>query len=63
MTEAQFELLDVEQAVALLQWRLKKLTDAGHELVGSLLLAVRPDIELGLASDLLSAARETRGAV
>jgi hypothetical protein len=63
MTGEQFELLDVEQAAALLSWRLKKLTDAGHELIGALLLAVRPDIELGLASDLLNAARETRTAV
>jgi hypothetical protein len=60
MTEAQFELLDVEQAAALLQWRFKRLTDAGHELIGALLLAVRPEIDLGLASELLSAARETR---
>ncbi len=60
MTEAQFELLDEEQASALLQWRFKKLTDAGHEMIGALLLAVRPEIEIGLASDLLSVARETR---
>jgi len=59
MTEAQFELLDVEQAAALLQWRFKKLSDAGHELIGALLQAVRPEIELGLASELLSAARRT----
>jgi hypothetical protein len=63
MTAAQFELLDVEQAAALLQWRFKKLSDAGHDLIGALLLAVRPEVDLGLASDLLSAARETRLAV
>jgi hypothetical protein len=58
MTEAQFELLDVEQATRLLQWRFKKLSDAGHELIGALMLAVRPEVDLALASDLLSAARE-----
>jgi len=63
MTAAQFELLDVEQAVALLQWRFQKLSDAGHDLIGALLLAVRPEVDLGLASDLLGAARETRPAV
>jgi hypothetical protein len=61
MTAAQFELLDVEQAATLLQWRFQRLSDAGHEPVGALLLAVRPEVELRLASDLLSAARETRG--
>jgi hypothetical protein len=60
MTAAQFELLDVEQAAALLQWRFKKLSDAGHDLIGALLLAVRPEVDLGLASDLLSVAGETR---
>ena len=60
MTAAQFELLDVEQAATLLQWRFQRLSDAGHEPVGALLLAVRPEIDLGLASELLSAARETR---
>ncbi len=63
MTAAQFELLDVEQASTLLQWRFQKLSDAGHEPVAALLLAVRPDVDLGLASDLLSAAREMRQAV
>jgi hypothetical protein len=63
MTAAQFELLDVEQAATLLQWRFQKLTDAGHDLIGALLLAVRPEVDLWLASDLLSAARETRPAV
>ena len=60
MTAAQFELLDVEQAVALLQWRFQKLSDAGHDVIAALLLAVRPEVDLGLASDLLSAAKETR---
>jgi hypothetical protein len=55
MTAAQFERLDVDQAVALLLWRFKKLTDAGHETVRSLMLAVRPDVDLRLASDLLAA--------
>ena len=60
MTAAQFELLDVEQAATLLQRRFQKLSDAGHEPVGALLLAVRPEVDLGLASDLLNAARQTR---
>jgi hypothetical protein len=61
MTVAQlFELLDVEQAATLLQWRFQKLSEAGHEPIGALLLAVRPEVDLRLASDLLTAARETR---
>jgi hypothetical protein len=60
MTAAQFELLDVEQAATLLQWRFQKLSNAGHEPIGALLLAIQPEVDLGLASDLLSAARETR---
>ena len=63
MTPAQFELLDVDQAATLRQARFQALTDAGHELIGALLLAVRPEIDLRLASDLLSVARETRGIV
>ena len=60
MTAAQFELLDVEQAATLLEWRYQKLSEAGHEPIGALLLAVRPEVDLGLASDLLAAANETR---
>jgi len=60
MTAAQFELLDAEEAATLLQWRFQKLTDAGHEPVRALLLAVRPDVELRLASELLSVAGESR---
>lgn len=63
MTAAQFELLDADQAETLLQSRFKALSEAGHEPVGALLLAVRPEIDLGLASDLLSAASATRGSV
>jgi len=60
MTAAQFELLDVEQAAAVLQWRFKKLTDAGHELIGALMMAAKPDLDISLASALLSVARENR---
>ena len=63
MDTAQFERLDVEQAATLLLWRFKKLTEAGHDTVRSLMLAVRPDIDIRLASDLLSVARDTRPAV
>lgn len=56
MTAAQFERLDVDQAAGLLQWRFQKLTDAGHEPIRALLLAVRPDVDLKLASELLSVA-------
>ena len=62
MTQAQFELLDAEQAATLLEWRFQKLSEAGHEPVGALLLAVRPEVDLGLASDLLAAASEKRAA-
>ncbi|HST24452.1 MAG TPA: hypothetical protein VLJ76_00525 [Gaiellaceae bacterium] len=62
MTSAQFELLDVEQAAAVLQWRFKKLTEAGHELIGALMMAAKPDIDIALASALLNAARENRSA-
>jgi hypothetical protein len=54
MTAAQFELLDVDQAASLLQWRFKKLTEAGHDVYRALLMAAKPDIEIRLASDLLS---------
>jgi hypothetical protein len=60
MTAAQFETLNVDQAATLLQWRFQKLSDAGYEPVGALLLAVRPEIDVVLASDLLNAARDTR---
>ena len=56
MTAAQFEHLDVDQAASLLQWRFQKLTEAGHEPIRALLLAVRPDVDLALASALLGAA-------
>ena len=56
MTAAQFEKLDVDQAHTLLQWRFWKLTEAGHEPVRALLLAVRPEVDVTLASDLLSVA-------
>jgi hypothetical protein len=62
MTAAQFELLDVDQAATLLESRFRALSEAGHEPVGALLLAVRPEIDLGLANDLLAAAREPRTA-
>jgi hypothetical protein len=54
MTAAQFELLDIDQATTLLESRFQALSQAGHDPVGALLLAVRPEIDLGLASDLLS---------
>jgi hypothetical protein len=60
MTPAQFERLDTDQATALLQWRFQRLTDAGHEPVGALLLSVRPEIGLGLASALLQLAQARR---
>jgi hypothetical protein len=58
MNEAQFERLDVDQAATLLMWRFKKLTEAGHDTVRSLMMAVRPDVDIRLASDLLSVATE-----
>lgn len=58
MTAAQFELLDVDQAVSLLQWRFKKLTEAGHDVYRALLMAAKPEIEIRLASDLLSVVGE-----
>lgn len=60
MTAAQFELLDADEATTLLQWRFQRLVDAGHEPVSALLMAVRPDVELGLASGLLRVAEEAR---
>ena len=60
MTAAQFELLDVDQATAVLQWRFKKLIEAGHEMTRALLMAAKPDVDIALASALLNAARETR---
>lgn len=62
MTAAQFELLDVEEATRLLQWRFQKLTEAGHELYRALMMAVRPEVDLWLASELLSVVGESRRA-
>ena len=58
MTAAQFERLNIDQATTLLQWRFEKLTEAGHDAVRALMFAVRPDVDLRLASDLLSVADE-----
>jgi len=63
MDTTQFERLDVDQAATLLLWRFKKLTEAGHDTVRSLMMAVQPDIDIRLASDLLSVAREPKQAV
>ena len=60
MDTTQFERLDVDQAATLLLWRFRKLTAAGHDTVRSLMMAVRPDIDIRLASDLLSVATEKR---
>jgi hypothetical protein len=60
MDSEQFERLDVDQAATLLLWRFKKLTEAGHDTVRSLMMAVRPDVDIRLASDLLSVATEKR---
>jgi hypothetical protein len=59
MDTAQFERLDVDQAATLLLWRFRKLTEAGHDTVRSLMMAVRPEVDIRLASDLLSAARDS----
>jgi len=59
MTAAQFELLDVDQAAGLLQWRFQTLTEAGHEPYRALIMAAKPEIDLRLASDLLAVVRET----
>ena len=59
MDAAQFERLDVDQAATLLLWRFRKLTEAGHDTVRSLLMAVRPEVDIRLASDLLSVARDS----
>jgi hypothetical protein len=60
MTPAQFELLDEEDAGSLLLWRFHKLSEAGHEPLGALMLAARVNLDLQLASDLLATARERR---
>jgi len=59
MTAAQFELLDVDQAAAVLQWRFKKLMEAGHDVYRALLMAAKPEVEIRLASDLLSVVVDT----
>jgi hypothetical protein len=60
MDTAQFERLDVDEAASILLWRFRKLTEAGHDTVRSLMLAVRPEIDIRLANDLLSVATEKR---
>lgn len=60
MDTAQFECLDVDQAASLLLWRFRKLTEAGHDTVRALMMAVRPEVDIRLASDLLSVAADKR---
>lgn len=62
MTAAQFELLDVDQAAGLLQWRFQKLVEAGHDVYRALIMAAKTEIDLVLASDLLSVVGEPRAA-
>ena len=64
MDTAQFERLDVEEAATLLQVAFQEAHRGRPRATGrSLMLAVRPDVDIRLASDLLSVARDTRPVV
>ena len=54
MTAAQFELLDEAQAQQILSWRFDALTRAGYGASDALVLATRVEIELNVATDLLT---------
>jgi hypothetical protein len=54
MTAAQFELLDEAQAQQLLSWRFEALTRAGYDASDALVLATRVEIDLHIATDLLT---------
>jgi hypothetical protein len=54
MTAAQFELLDEVQAQEILSWRFDALTRAGYDASDALVLATRVEIDLHVASDLLT---------
>ncbi|HZR91719.1 MAG TPA: hypothetical protein VFA44_04835 [Gaiellaceae bacterium] len=59
MTAAQFEQLAEADAELVLRWRFTKLCEAGDP-CRALLLAVRPELDLELAADLLRAAQAGR---
>jgi hypothetical protein len=54
MTAAQFELLDEAQAQQILSWRFDALTRAGYEASDALVLATRVEVDLHVATDLLT---------
>jgi hypothetical protein len=54
MTAAQFELLDEAQAQQILSWRFDALTRAGYDASDALVLATRVEIDLHVATDLLT---------
>lgn len=53
MTAAEFELLDETEAEQVLRWRLAELERSGYAWDDALMLAVRPEIDLHLATELL----------
>jgi hypothetical protein len=54
MTAAQFELLDEAQAQQILSWRFDALTRAGYDASDALVLATRVEIDLHVATNLLT---------
>ena len=53
MTAAGLELLEQTEAECVIGWRLRSLGDAGYGFDEALTLAVRPEVDLHLAADLL----------
>ena len=53
MAVAKLDVLDDTEEERIIRWRMEALTRAGYDWPASMLLAVRPDIDLHLAGDLL----------
>ena len=53
MAAARLDALDDTEEERIIRWRLEALTRAGYDWPASMMIAVRPDIDLHLASDLL----------
>ena len=53
MSAAKLETLDDTEEERIIRWRIEALTRAGYDWPASMMIAVRSDIDLHHASDLL----------
>ncbi len=53
MSAAKLEALEDTEEERIIRWRIEALTRAGYDWGASMMIAVRPDIDLHFASDLL----------